>query len=141
MCGGQPAAVNELGVNGDDNELRTILRGYLIDEVGSAYGGTVDAHLVGSGIEQTGGIVQCADTSSYSKGNIYLFGYASDQVGEGTASLARGADVEVDEFVSSFASISAPEGYGIAYVAQAFKVDALDGASVLDIQAGYDTFG
>ena len=56
------------------------------------------------------------------------------------ALLARGADVEIDQFVCPFVGIVASQVNGVAHVAQALEVDALDGAAPLDVQTGDDAF-
>ena len=136
MRGGEPLSVDELGIDGDDHKLRTILRGYLIDELGAAYGRAVDTDLVGTGIEQSAGIIYGTDAATHSEGNVNLGSDTAHEVGEGIASLLCGADVEVDELVGPLTGILAAQGYGVAHIAQALEVDALDGAPLFDVEAG-----
>ena len=141
MGGGEPLSVGEAGIDGDDHKLRTILRGYLVDQLGAAYGSAVDADLVGTGIEQAAGVVDGADASTHSEGDVYLCCDAAHEVGEGVAALLCGTDVEVYQFVGSLTSILAAQGDGVAHIAQTLEVDALDRTAILDVEAGYNAFG
>ena len=64
-----------------------------------------------------------------------------DQLREGAASLLRGADVEVDQFVGPFGGVFRPQLHRVADVAQPDEVDALDGLSLADVEAGDYAFG
>ena len=99
------------------------------------------ADLVGPGPEQPTGVVDRTDPSAYGERDVDIPCDAGHQFCESLASLECGADVEVDQFVGSLFGIAAPEGDRIAHFAQFEEIDAFDGFTVFDIEAGDDAFG
>ena len=133
-------AVGAAGVDGHYHKLAAVARGNAVDECGVAQGGRVDADFVGPCVEQTGCIVEAADAAAHGEGNVDAVGNALNEARKGVAPLACGADVEVDEFVGPAAGVVFAQFYGVAHVAQLLEVDALDGAPLLHVEAGYDAF-
>ena len=70
-----------------------------------------------------------------------MFGDSGDQLREGLPPLFRGADVEVYQFVGPFGGVFRPQLHRVADVAQPDEVDALDGLSLADVEAGDYAFG
>ena len=136
-----PAAVDGPGVDGRDDELRAVSGGDGVDQRGVGHGGAVEGDLVGSGVEQPGGVVDRRDAASDGERDVDARGDARDQLREGAASLLRGADVEVDQLVCPFGGVFRTQLHGIADLAQSHEVDALDGLSVADVEAGDYAFG
>ena len=128
------------GIDGHHHKLRPVACGYLVDEFGSAQGSTVDAHLVGTGIEQACSIVDGANAATHGERYVYAVGNAADELRKGVASLACGTDVEVDQLVGAGAGIMLPKGHGIAHVLQVLKVHALYSAALFHIEAWYNSF-
>ena len=69
------------------------MAGNLVDALGMTQGGTVDAHLVGTGVEHTIHVRQVTDTSTHGEGDIDGGGYTGNHIGESLASLMGGRDV------------------------------------------------
>ena len=124
-----------------DDELRAVSGGDGVDQRGVGHGGAVEGDLVGSGVEQPGGVVDRRNAASDGERDVDARGDARDQLREGAASLLRGADVEVDQFVGPFGGVFRTQLHGIADLAQSHEVDALDGLSVADVEAGDYAFG
>ena len=115
--------------------------GYLVDELRLTYGGTVDADLVGSGIQQAGGIGQCANASTHGEGDVDAIGYALDELREGVATLLGGTDVEVYQLVGTASGVVAAQLNGVAHVGELLEVYALDRAAFFHVKTGDDSFG
>ena len=88
--------------------------------------------LLANGVQVTEGF-KCADVDPR--------GDARYQSREGAASLLRGADVEIHQFVGPFGGVFRPQLHRVADVAQPDEVDALDGLSLADVEAGDYAFG
>ena len=129
------------GVDGYDHKLAAVASGYVADELRVAHGGTVDGYFVGSGVKQGCRVVERGDASAYGEGDVDTVGYAAYEAGEGAAPFAGGRDVEIHEFVGTLKGVTFSESHGVADIGEAFKVDAFDGAAVLDIQTVYDALG
>ena len=52
-----------------------------------------------------------------------------------------GSDVEKDQLVGTTFAVGASQFDGVASVTQVDKISALDGLSVLNVEAGYDSLG
>ena len=57
------------------------------------------------------------------------------------AGVARGGDVEEDEFVGALLVVAIGQFDGIARIAQVDEVNAFDDAAGGDVEAGDDSFG
>ena len=134
-----PSVAVEPGVYGTYTHLRAIVSGYLVDETGVAYGCTVDAYLVGSGIEKPVNIFQFVDSSSHGERYVDLLGYSCHHVGKGLSPFKAGCDVEKHEFVGSCIAVGLAQFHGVACAAEVHEVCALYGFSVLHVKAGYDS--
>ena len=64
-----------------------------------------------------------------------------DDVGHDGASVARGCDVEEDQFVGALLVVAVGQFDRIAGVAQVHEVDAFDYAAGRDVETGDDSFG
>ena len=62
------------------------------------------------------------------------------ELSQGLALLMRGGNVQEDQLVSSLPTVRRSQFDRVAGIAQVDKIDALDGAAVFDIEAGYDAF-
>ena len=81
------------------------------------------------------------DASAHGERDVDAFGDSGDQLREGLPPLFRGADVEVYQFVGPFGGVFRPQLHRVADVAQPDEVDALDGLSLADVEAGDYAFG
>src|SRR5205807_1620231 len=70
-----------------------------------------------------------------------LLGRATDDVNQRASSFVAGGDVQKTEFIGALSVVARRDFDWIAGVAQPFEVDALDDASVFDIQAGNEALG
>ena len=136
-----PYAVGHPRVDGRDDELRPVFRRDGVDQRRVAYGGAVDGDLVRPGVEQPPGVGDRCDASAHGERDVDAFGDSGDQLREGLPPLFRGADVEVYQFVGPFGGVFRPQLHRVADVAQPDEVDALDGLSLADVEAGDYAFG
>ncbi len=68
-------------------------------------------------------------------------GHGGNGVRACLAGFKRGRDVEDDDLVDALDVVAPRELGGIASLAQALEVDALDDAPVANVEAGNDAFG
>ena len=136
-----PAVGIEAGIDGANTNLRTKLTGDLIDELRSADGCRVHAHLISSRMEQSFHILQGIDATAHGKGDVDLLSHTCHHLCEGLTTLERGGDIEEHQFVGTSIAVGFPQFHRVACMAQVDKVRSLDGLSVFDVQAGDDSFG
>ena len=117
------------------------LRADFADELGPSDGGGVDADLVGTGIEDGGGVFGGADAAADGEGNEEHVGGALDGVEQRAAALVRGGDVEQDDLVGAAARVAMRELGGVAGVDDVEELDAFDDASGAHVKTGDDAFG
>src|SRR5262249_17740145 len=118
-------------VDVDDGGAGAELAGAAGDEVGVADGTAVDADPLGAGPAEPGGVVECADGAADGEGHEDRVGDAAYHVEEGGAALVAGADVEEDQLVGALLVVATGDVHGVAGVAQADEVDALDHAATV----------
>jgi hypothetical protein len=100
-----PASVNALGVDGDDDALAAEAPGAVVDELRVADGGAVDADLVGAGQQGSADVFQGADAATHAEGDKHAVGDAAHHIERRLAVFVAGGDVEEDEFIGSFAVV------------------------------------
>src|SRR5690606_21821440 len=129
-----------LGVDGDDDALRTETRSRLADELGDEYRGGIDRDLVGTGVEQVADVLHVAHATANGQRNEYLAGHALDGVQRGVTVIDAGGDVEEGNLVGTLLVVAARDFHRVAGVADVLELDALDHAAVVHVEAGDDAF-
>ncbi len=137
-CTGQAHA---LGIDRHDHGLATKRRGSLADQRRIAHGRRVERHLVGTGGNHGAHARQVAKAAAHGIGNGQLLGRMRRHLDSRRTVVARGGNVQKDDLVRTLAVVGTRQLHRIARIAQAHKVDALDHAAVLDVQAGNHAFG
>ena len=135
---GQPDA---LGIDCHNHGLAAKRRGSLANQRRIAHGGGVERHLVGAGRHHGPHTRQVAKATAHGVGNGQLLGRMRRHLDGRRTVVTRGRDVQEHDLVRALAVVGAGKLHRIARIAQAHKVDALDHAAVLDVQAGNDAFG
>ena len=107
-------------------------------ELGPRDGRGVDRDLVGAGVEHGLGVVDRADAAADRERDEALVGDAARELDDRVALVARRRDVEEDELVGALGVVARGELDGVARVTDVDEVRALDDASGIDVQAGYD---
>ena len=86
-------------------------------------------------------VLHGADAAAHGERDEDAVGHAAHHVDDDIAALVAGGDVQEDQLVGALAVVDLRLLDRIAGVAQVEKVDPLDHAAVLDVQAGDDAFG
>ena len=81
-----------------------------------------------------------SDASAYGERNADAVGNTFHEAYERIASLARCADVKVDEFVGPFCGISRAEFHRFAYIGKPFEIYPFDRAALLYVETRNDSF-
>src|SRR6266516_6414905 len=126
-------------VDRDHDRLRAEPLGDLGQQLGTLERGAVDADLVGSRLEARRRGGDRPDAPADRERDRDPFRDAPDEGDERAARLERRRHVEEDELVGARVRVDRGELDGIADVAQADEVDALDDAPPGDVQAGDQT--
>ena len=134
-----PAVWIEAGINGAYTDLRTVMVGNLVDELGMSDGSTVDAYLVGSCIEESFHVLQLVDAAAHSEWDVDFGSHASYHVCKGLALFEAGGDVEEHEFVGTCIAIGLSQFHRVASTSQVYEVGSLHGFSVLHVETGNDS--
>ena len=111
------------------------------DQFGTAHGGGVDGDLVGAGHQDAARIGDGADAAAHGERDEDLARGAGHYVRHDFAGIARGGDVEEDQFVGALLVVAIGQFDGIARIAQVDEVDAFDDAAGGDVETGNDAFG
>src|SRR2546430_15335649 len=100
-----PARRDRFGVDGGDDALCAVACGRLFDERRIVHARGIDAHLVGSRIEQRTDVVDVAHASSDCQGNEHLVGHGTDHLVEQPARLHACPDIEEGELIGALAVV------------------------------------
>ncbi|OIQ93428.1 hypothetical protein GALL_246680 [mine drainage metagenome] len=129
-----------LGVDGHENGLRTVLARSVGDHLRIGDRGGIEAHLVGAGVEQAAHVLHGPHAAAHGERDEHLRGNRLDHMQQHVALVAGGGDVEKGEFVRSLVVVARGDVHGVAGVAQADEIDALDHAPRGHVQAWDDAF-
>ena len=130
-----------LGVNGDDDALVAEFFARAQHQVGVEQRGGVEADLVGPGVEHQADVVEAAQAAADGQRHEAFARGALDHVAHDGALVARGGDVEEDQFVRALVLIFFRRFDGVARINQIHKIDAFDDAPGVDVQARNDANG
>ena len=136
----EPYAVDLFGVDGRDDELRTVFRRNGVDQPRIAHSGAVYRDLVGSRVEQPACVRDRRDAAAHGERNVDARRDARYQPGEGAAPLLRGADVEIHQLVGPFGGVFRAEFHRVADVFQLREVDPFDRLPLADVETGNYAF-
>src|SRR5438105_8971675 len=129
------------GVDGHHDALRAVAIGGIGDEARLAYRCGIDAYLVGTGVEQRTHIIDGAHAAAHRQGYEHLIGHGIDHVVEEPALFHTRRDIEKTQLVRALLVVAARHFHRVAGVAQVHEIDALDDATLCDIETGDDTLG
>src|SRR5690625_5465417 len=107
----------------------------------SADRGRVDAALGGSGPQQRVDVVDRPDPAADGQGDEDLLRGRADHVEHGATAGGGRGHVQEGELIGALGPVAGGQLDGIAGVAQALEVHALDDAAGVDVQAGDDSDG
>src|SRR5580704_9687849 len=94
--------------------------------------------FIRAGAYYSSSVVQGANSAARGERDCELGGYPADRFQEGGSAVARGGDIQDDQFIGAFGVVTSRQSDGIASVAQANKIHAFDDASPVGIEAGND---
>src|SRR5690606_418137 len=101
----------------------------------------VEARLVGAGAERMADVVDDANPAADRQGNEHLAGRRLDGSQHQRPAFVTGRDVEEGDLVGAFGVIAGGDFDRIAGVPEVEELDALDDATVVDVEAGDDPAG
>jgi hypothetical protein len=104
-------------------------------------GGGVHGDLVGAGVEESGGVGERAHATTDGEGHEEFACGSFDGVEQDGALFVCGGDIEEHDFVGARGGVPVREFGGIAGIDEIDELNALDDASVGDIEAGEDALG
>src|SRR5262249_47622856 len=125
-------------VDGKHDGLRPKFAAQLMDEIGSADGGCVDADLVGSGVQDEARVVDATDASADRERDKYLPRGACDDIDHRLPRIAGSGDVEKNELIGALIVIARRKFNGVARIAQIDKIYAFHDASTVDVETRND---
>ena len=128
------AAFHPLGVDGDHDALVAEFFGGFLDEFAPADGRRIDRGLVGAGAQQRLDVVDRAHATADRQRHETGFRRAPHHVQHDAAIFVGRRDVEKAKLVGAGGVICDRRLDGIAGIAQIDEVDALDHASIFDVE-------
>ena len=106
-------------------------RAALRDELGIAYRGRVDRHLVGAGVEQGPDVVEGTDAAADRHRHEADLRRPADDIEDDRPILVAGGDVEKDQLVGPLLFVTGGDLDRIARIAQVQEVRPLDHAATV----------
>ena len=101
---------------------------------------TVNTDFIGAGIEHATNIFRRANAAANGQGDKYLTGNLFDNMDDGIAVVMRRGNVQKGYFVGAFSVITPGNFHRVAGIANIDEFYAFDDSTVIDIQAGNNTF-
>src|SRR5215472_9720481 len=121
-------------VDRDNHRLRAKTVGDFTNQFWIGNSGGIDSDLVGPGIENAGGILQVADTSTHGEGNKELSSCAANSIHERFAFAGSSGDIKQDNFIGAGFSMGARQLCGITGITQVLESNAFYDASGIHVQ-------
>jgi hypothetical protein len=106
---------------------------HLRDQIGIGYGGSVDCHLVGTGTQQLGHVVDSADAAPHSYWHEHILRSSPHHFCQFRSSVEAGHDIDVEKFIHPRLIIAAGEVTGVTHDAETFHLHTLDQVWSLDV--------
>ena len=126
-------------IHGDNDALRPKSIGSFLHKLGIKDGCGVYADLVGTGVKQGSNITDSAHPTANGEGNKHLGRYLFDSAIGGISLLVACCYVEEGDLVGTSVIVATRDLNGVACVTNANEIDALNYASLVNIQAGNDS--
>ena len=130
-----------LGIYRNHYALRTIPVCRIANHLRIGNGCRIETGLVGPRIQEPSHIFQRAHASTHRQRNENLAGHRFNDVQDQITTVAGGGNVQKRQLVSTLLVISGSHLDGIARIAQANEINALDHTATGYVQTGNDAFG
>src|SRR5712692_9167353 len=124
-----------LRIDRHDNGLRAKLSRQFGYEFGTFRRGGVHGDFVCPGAYHGAAVFERSNAATGGQRNCQFRGNAADGFEESWAAVARGGDVEDDQFVGAFGVVTRRQRDGITGITQSDEVDTLDDAFTVGIEA------
>ena len=109
-----------------------------VSNAGTLQGGRIDCELVGASAENGAAFVHCGDATASGQWDRQLGGDAANRFEKRGPMVARGGDVQDDQFVGALLVVASRQSGWIAGVAQIDEVHALDDALAVSVETRND---
>src|SRR5690606_5260160 len=129
-----------LGINGNDDALRTKTAGSFADKFGIAHRRRIYTDLVSTGVEQVANILQCAHATADGKRNEDFRCHAFDRVQGSIAIFVTGGDIQKGDFIRALFVVTTGDFHRVPGVADTFELHPFHHASLVDIETGNNAF-
>ena len=138
---GGAGLAHALGVDRHDDGLAAERVGRGRDDRRVADRRRVERDLVGAGRDHGAAPRDVAEAAAHRIRDAQALGGVAGQLDRGATVVGGRRDVQEDDLVRALAVVALGKLHRVAGVAQAHEVDALDHATVFDVQAGDHSFG
>ncbi len=128
-------------VDRQHHRLRAEFLRQFTNQFGPAHRGRVDADLIGPRVQYAPRVIDRADAAADRQRDENFTGGARDYLHHGVAVVARRRDVQKHQLVGALLVVARREFHRISRVAQVHEIDALDHASLGDVETGDDALG
>ncbi len=130
-----------LGIDGDNDALRTETVRRLAHKLRVEHRSRVDRNLVGTGVEQVANVLHGTHATAHGQRDEHLAGHALDGMQGGVAAIDAGGDVEEGDFVGTLLVVATGNFHRVAGITDVLELDALDHPAVVHVQARDDALG
>ena len=133
--------MNPARVDRHHDRLPAKVRSKLADQFPGLDGRRVDRDLVGAGGKKPSGIVERPHPAAHCEWDKQSSPDLMHRIHQSGPPLARGRNIQQDEFVRPFLVVSLGQFAGVAGVPQVHKADAFHHAPVFAVETWDDAFG
>ena len=130
-----------LGIYRNHDALRTIPVCRITNHLRIGNGRRIETGLVGPRIQKAAHIFQRAHAATHRQRDKNLAGHRFNDVQDQVTAVAGGGNVQKRQLVGALLVVSGSHLDGIARIAQANEIDALDHTATGYVQTGNDAFG
>jgi hypothetical protein len=135
-----PVTVTPLGVNGDNDTLRTESTRAFFNNLGIKNGSGIYAYFVSACLQHAPHIVDAPQAAADSQRNKYLLRATLYNINHSVPSLGRGAYIQKDQLIGTFSIVKCGQLNRVAGIAEVGKTGALDHPAFGYIETGDNPF-
>ena len=114
--------------------------GGFCEQVRILNGGGINGDFFGTASQELVDLVNCLDAAAYGERDEDVFGDFFDELDDCFARANGGGDVEEDQLIGAFITVSCAELDGVAGIAEIQEMDAFDNTVVFNIETRDDSF-
>ena len=128
-------------VYGNDNTLRAKTLSRLTDKIRVKHRRAVNTNFIRTCVQHPAYVIQSPNATAYRQRNKYFAGDLFNHMNDSIAIILGGSYIQKSDFIRAFTVIAPGDFYRVSSITNIDKLDALNDAAIIDIQARNNAFG